>query len=216
MRANLLISVAGTTLALGVACEKSAEAQAPNKASSEPVKSAGVPSQFVGTPAPNFKLTDQNGKEHDLGMYKGKIVVLEWTEEGCPFVRRHYAAGTMQKTAKKYEGKVVWLAVNSSHFVNPEKTQAWAKERGITYPVLLDAKGEAGRAYRAKTTPHMFIIGADGKVAYEGAIDDDPHGEKDDVVNFVDQALAALTSGQPVPVKATKPYGCSVKYGKAS
>lgn len=220
------LSAAALTLGL-VACDESKATEASSDdAPAEKAEASGgekmakaakdaVPPQLVGKPAPTFKLTDASGKEHDLAAYKGKVVVLEWTEEGCPYVKRHYASGTMQKLAKKYDGKVVWLAVNSSHFVKAEETKGWKKDNGITYPVLLDPEGKVGRAYGAKTTPHMYVIDAEGKVAYEGAIDSDPRGESETVTNYVDQALTSVLAGKAVTVPATKSYGCSVKYGRS-
>ena len=168
----------------------------------------------VGKPAPTFKLKDEAGKEHSLAQYQGKIVVLEWTNPGCPFVQRHYTANTMQKTFGGYDAKkVVWLAVDSTSGNTPEKSAAWKKEKGFTYPVLQDASGTVGKAYGAKTTPHMYVIDEQGVVRYVGAIDDDPRGnKKEGVTNHVKTAVDALLSGKPVPAATTEPYGCSVKY----
>jgi peroxiredoxin len=198
---------------------KAGDAKATNAKAAEKTQLAAardaVPPKLVGKPAPTFKLTDASGKEHDLAAYKGKVVVLEWTEQGCPYVKRHYASGTMQKLAKQHEDKVVWLAVNSSYFVKADKTKTWKKDKGITYPVLMDPDGKVGRAYGAKTTPHMFVIDAEGKVAYEGAIDSDSFGESETVTNYVDDAVKAVLAGKKVQVPATRPYGCSVKYGRS-
>jgi peroxiredoxin len=225
MRSVLLTALLAALTLVVTACEADAKASEETKADAPAAEAlAGdkvaaakdaVPPKLVGKPAPAFKLTDASGTEHDLASYKGKIVVLEWTEQGCPYVKRHYASGTMQKLAKKHEGKIVWLAVNSSHFVKDEETLGWKKDNGITYPVLLDADGKTGRAYGAKTTPHMFVIDAEGKVAYEGAIDSDSRGESETVTNYVDAAITSLLAGKPVEVTATRPYGCSVKYGKS-
>lgn len=169
----------------------------------------------VGEKAPDFALPDANGTTHTLSQYGGKIVVLEWTNPTCPFVKRHYKAGTMQKLAEKYSAKnVVWLAVDSSHFATAEAAKTWQKEEKFSYPVLLDPSGTVGQAYGAKTTPHIFIVDQQGSVAYAGAIDDDPRGEKAEPRNYVDEALAALTSGKQPEVTNTQPYGCSVKYKK--
>lgn len=175
-----------------------------------------VANPLIGQKAPDFTLTDASGKEHKLADYKGKVVVLEWTEQGCPFVKRHYAAGTMQKLAKSFADKdVVWLAVNSSHFARPDDTLRWARENALSYPVLLDNAGYVGKAYGAKTTPHMFVIDKFGMLRYAGAIDDDPRGEKENRTNHVEQAVSAVLEGKAPPTRSTKPYGCSVKY-KAS
>jgi peroxiredoxin len=170
----------------------------------------------VGQAAPDFTLTDLNGTKHRLSDYKGKVVVLEWTNNQCPFVMRHQGKlKTMQKAYARYKDKgVVWLAVNSSHFCDAQSDniRKWAKEQGIEYPILLDAPGKVGRLYGAKTTPHMFVIDRQGLLAYAGAIDDDPRGQKNDKRNYVEEAVNALLNGSTVAVGTTKPYGCSVKY----
>lgn len=167
----------------------------------------------VGKPAPTFTLKDETGKEHSLAQYQGKIVVLEWTNPGCPYVRRHYQAKTMQNTLKGFDAKkVVWLAVDSTSSNTPDKTASWKKEQGFTYSVLQDADGKVGKAYGAKTTPHMYIIDEKGVVRYAGAIDDDPRGKNATPVNHVKTAVDAMLSGQPVQEATTDPYGCSVKY----
>ncbi|MGC8840653.1 MAG: thioredoxin family protein [Candidatus Sumerlaeaceae bacterium] len=174
--------------------------------------SAGVD---VGEKAPDFALPDVHGTTHTLSQFRGKIVVLEWTNPTCPFVKRHYKAGTMKKLAEKYAAKdVVWLAIDSSHFATADADKAWQKEQNISYPVLLDPSGSVGQAYGAKTTPHMFILNKQGSVAYTGAIDDDARGEKSEPRNYVDEALAALVAGKQPEVTSTSPYGCSVKYKK--
>src|SRR5688500_13364530 len=129
----------------------------------------------VGQPAPNFTLTDSQGAKHDLSSLKGKFVVLEWVNHECPFVGKHYGSGNMQKLQKAYTGKgVVWLSVNSSAagkqgHVTPEQANALTREKGASASaVLLDPEGTMGRAYAAKTTPHMFVIDAAGHVAYQG------------------------------------------------
>lgn len=168
----------------------------------------------VGKPAPAFTLKDEAGKEHSLAQYKGKIVVLEWTNPECPFVQRHYTAGTMQKTLAGFDAKkVVWLAVDSSASHTAANATAWKKEKGFSYPVLLDPSGTVGHAYGAKTTPHMYVIDEKGVLRYAGAIDDDPRGnKKEGTTNYVKTAVDALLSGKPVPASTTESYGCSVKY----
>ena len=168
--------------------------------------------------APDFELTDQNGAPHKLSDYRGKVVVLEWTNPQCPFVQRHYSDGntTMIDLQKEFGDDVVWMAVDSSHFVTAESASAWAEKKGIGYPILLDASGEVGQTYGAKTTPHMFVIGADGALLYDGAIDDDAPGKSDAPTNFVAAAVESALAGEPVETAKTKPYGCSVKYGKAN
>lgn len=164
-----------------------------------------------GTAAPEFTLTDQTGKTHTLSDYHGKTVVLEWTNQTCPFVQRHYKADTMIKLAAANQD-VVWLAIDSSNFTTAASCAKWAKSQEIPYPILVDASGDVGRLYHAKTTPHMFVIDTEGKIAYNGAIDDDPRGDKDGTTNFVAAALHDLKAGHAVENASTKPYGCSVKY----
>jgi peroxiredoxin len=180
-----------------------------------PVVALAAETAQVGKPAPAFTLKDESGKEHSLAQYKGKIVVLEWTNPGCPFVQRHYTANTMKKTAESYDAqKVVWLAVDSTASNAPDKSATWKKEKGFTFPVLQDPSGKVGKEYAAKTTPHMYVIDAQGVLRYEGAIDDDPRGNKaaGTPTNYVKGAVDALLSGKPVPAATTEAYGCSVKY----
>ena len=179
-----------------------------------PVVALAADTAQVGKPAPAFTLKDEAGKEHSLSQYKGKVVVLEWTNPGCPFVQRHYTADTMQKTFTGLDAKkVVWLAVDSTASNTPEKSAAWKKTEGFAYPVLQDASGTVGKAYAAKTTPHMYVIDEQGVVRYAGAIDDDPRGnKKEGTTNHVKTAVEALLGGKPVPASTTEPYGCSVKY----
>ncbi|GEL73820.1 thioredoxin family protein [Myxococcus virescens] len=167
----------------------------------------------VGKPAPTFTLKDESGKEHTLAQYKGKVVVLEWTNPECPFVQRHYKSDTMVTTLKGFDAKkVVWLAVDSTAHNTPEKSAAWKKEEGFPYPVLQDASGTVGKSYGAKTTPHMYVIDETGVVRYAGAIDDDPRGKSAKPANHVKTAVDAVVGGQQVPTSTTTPYGCSVKY----
>ncbi|MDY7226326.1 thioredoxin family protein [Hyalangium rubrum] len=168
----------------------------------------------VGKQAPAFTLKDEAGKEHSLEQYKGKLVVLEWTNPGCPFVQRHYKATTMSNTLKGFDAnKVVWLAIDSTASNTPDKSAAWKKEKGFSYPVLQDPEGKVGHAYGAKTTPHMYVIDEKGVLRYAGAIDDDPRGKSDKAaVNHVKTTVDALLGGKAVPASTTEPYGCSVKY----
>ncbi len=171
----------------------------------------------VGGAAPDFTLTDLQGKPHHLADYRGKVVVLEWINPNCPFSRRHAEEGTMKRTAAAHSD-VVWLAINSTatkhgDFLTPDKHASYGKEHGITYPVLYDSDGKVGHAYGASTTPHMFVIDEQGKVIYRGAIDDDAYGRNKKRVNYVDTALTAHAADKPVQPASTTPYGCSVKYG---
>jgi len=177
---------------------------------------AGHQHAEVGAPAPDFTLPGADGKEYKLADYKGKVVVLEWTNHTCPFVQRHQGQKkTMQKTLAKFEGKdVVWLAMDSNHFCVEKKdgVLAWSKQNDITYPTLLDPEGKVGHLYGAKTTPHMFVIDAKGVLAYAGAIDDDKYGDKESARNYVEEAVTSLLNGSTVAVARTDSYGCSVKY----
>lgn len=165
-----------------------------------------------GDPAPDFSLKDSTGKDQKLSDYKGKIVVLEWTNPECPFVQRHYGdAKTMIKLAAA-NPDVVWLAIDSTSTHTAADDVTWIQKESITYPILSDPDGVVATTYGAKTTPHMFIIGADGNVVYQGSIDNNPRGNKSNVVNHVEKALAELKAGKPVSEASTKPYGCSVKY----
>jgi len=163
--------------------------------------------------APEFTLTSFDGKEVSLSDYKGKIVVLEWLNTGCPFVVDHYeSAKTMVNLAAKYKD-VVWLAINSTNSTDVKTNLDFASRHKITYPILDDRDGKVGRAYAAKTTPHMFVIDAEGNIVYDGAIDNAPMGSaKGEKINYVDEALAAISSGKVVNIESSKPYGCNVKY----
>lgn len=175
-----------------------------------------------GSPAPAFTLTDTKGKQHSLADYKGKYVVLEWVNFGCPFVKKHYESGNMQATQKKaVEKGVVWLSVCSSakfkqgHMSAADWNEEIAERKLASTAVLLDESGQVGRTYGAKTTPHMYIVNPDGVLIYKGAIDDKPSTNKDDIPGARNHVLAALDesmAGKPVSTASTTPYGCSVKY----
>ncbi|UCE99043.1 MAG: thioredoxin family protein [Planctomycetota bacterium] len=174
-----------------------------------------VTASEVSSKAPEFTLKNFDGKDVSLSDYAGKIVVLEWFNYECPFVMYHYEkVTTMVELAKKYKDKdVVWLAVNSTKHLTTEKNKNFAERYELSYPILDDRSGNVGRAYSAKTTPHMFIIGTKGNIVYNGAIDNSPLGrKKEGVINYVDKALAELTGGKAISTPKTKPYGCSVKY----
>lgn len=175
--------------------------------------------------APDFVLTDQNGKEVKLSDFVGKkIVVLEWANWDCPYVKPHYENKTFAKLIEKYvwrqkeeepEKKVVWLTINSTYYAKPEDHKAWAEKYALTHPILADPNGKVGRLYKATNTPQMFVIDLEGHIAYQGAIDNAPLGkvpENQTYINYVEQALEALLAGKEPPVKQTKPYGCTVKY----
>jgi peroxiredoxin len=176
----------------------------------------------VGQPAPAFTAKDTKGVSHELEALKGRFVVLEWVNFDCPFVAKHYGSGNMQKLQKTYTGKgVVWLSVNSSAPGNQgsypaARVNALLQEKGAAPTAyLLDSDGTVGRAYGAKTTPHMFVIDPKGTVVYAGGIDDKPSTEPADVPtarNYVAAALDASLAGKPVTTPTSPPYGCSVKY----
>ena len=183
---------------------------------------AALASAVVGKPAPSFTVTDLDGKPAKLEDYKGKTVVLEWHNFGCPFVMKHYNSGNMQALQKKYGGDVVWLAVNStnkghSDWTDPGPLGEQLKKFGAQPArYLVDEPGTMGLAYGAKTTPHMYIIDPSGKVVYNGAIDDKRSTNPADVKtskNYVAAALEELKAGKPVSVASTAPYGCTIKYG---
>jgi len=170
-------------------------------------------------PAPPFNLSTFDGKTVNLSDYMGKIVVLEWLNFECPFVKHHYGKPkTMIKLANKYKNKnVVWLAINSTSHTTPQANKDFAKKQKLPYPILDDRPGRVGRAYGAKTTPHMYIINRRGRIVYEGAIDNSPLGKTpagQELTNHVDKALVELTTGKAVSTTNTKPYGCTVKYPK--
>lgn len=176
----------------------------------------------VGEAAPDFTLKDVQGAPHTLSGLKGKWVVLEWVNYDCPFVRKHYGSGNMPKLQKTYTGKgVTWLSVNSSapgkqgNFTSAE-IQERAKGFGAAFSAyLVDADGSVGRAYGAKTTPHIFVIDPAGKLVYAGGIDDKPSTDVADIAtakNFVSAALDEALAGKPITVSTSTPYGCSVKY----
>jgi len=169
-----------------------------------------------GDTAPAFSLQDQDGKTVNLSDFKGKIVVLEWFNNDCPFVQRHYKAKTMNDAAEKWKDKdVVWLAINTTPGKTNETNKQVVQEWSINHPVLNDSDGTVGKEYGAKSTPHMFIIDEDGKIAYAGGIDNDPDGKKGgDRVNYVDKALEEITNGKPVSTPQTQQYGCGVHYAK--
>ncbi len=178
----------------------------------------------VGQPAPTFTATDSNGQTHNLADYKGKVVVLEWHNNGCPYTKKHYDSGNMQKLQKEWTAKgVVWLTVISSApgtqgYVTPAQENAYMAEKKATpTAALLDATGEIGHLYNARTTPQMIVIDKNGTLVYDGAIDDKPTSDASDIpgaVNYVSAALGEMTVGKAISNPTTRPYGCSVKYAR--
>lgn len=179
-------------------------------------------SPATGAAAPDISVTDSKGKTHTISQYKGKTVVLEWFNPGCPFVVKHYGSGNMQKLQEDFTGKgVVWLTIDSSApgkegHLTPEQANAKMTEWKIkSTALLLDPDGKAGQTYGAKNTPHMFVISPEGKVIYQGAIDSKPSAKPEDIAsstNYVKVALDESMAGKPVSTASTKPYGCTVKY----
>jgi peroxiredoxin len=176
----------------------------------------------VGKPAPDFTLTDTEGKTHHLADYKGKTVVLEWFNPDCPFVKKHHEKNkTMSTTYSRFAGdELVWLAVNSGapgkQGDGREHNRKAREDYGVAYPILLDESGQVGRLYGAKTTPHMYVIDASGTLLYKGAIDDNSSPGTLGETNYVTNCLATLADGgTPEPLE-TKSYGCAVKYGAAA
>ncbi len=184
------------------------------------IYAAGVPP--VGTAAPDFSLTDSKGNTHSLSQYKGKYVVLEWFNPECPFVKKHYGSDNMQKLQQEYTSKgVVWLTIDSNApgtegNMTPEQAQkimsSWKTHQTA---LLLDPESKVARSYGAKNTPDMIVINPEGKIVYEGAIDNKATPNPNDIpssTNYVKAALDESLAGKPVSSPTTKPYGCSVKY----
>jgi peroxiredoxin len=176
----------------------------------------------VGQAAPDFTLTDVNGKTVKLSDFKGKNVVMEWHNPGCPFVQKHYNTSNMQNLQNKYDAKeTVWLTVNSTEaghqdYMSNDKLNGYLAEKKATPDAYMtDADGKVGKSYGAKTTPHMYVINPAGMVVYAGAIDDKSGAKQEEVKtakNFVVAALDDLKAGKPVATASTQPYGCSIKY----
>ena len=179
----------------------------------------------VGQPAPDFVAKDTAGQTHKLSDFAGKYVVLEWTNPGCPFVRKHYGSGNMPATQKAATARgAVWLAINSteraaSDYLQPAALADWMKSQSAApTAVLMDEDGVIGQAYGARTTPHIFIIDPKGVLVYAGGIDSIASARVDDIpkaTNYVNQALAEIYGGKPVSAATTRPYGCSIKYRSA-
>ena len=176
----------------------------------------------TGGAAPDFTLPDTNGEEHSLSDYKGKTVVLEWTNYDCPFVKKFYANSDMQKIQAEYTGKdVVWLSICSSadgkqgNYEADKWNEMMESKEVSASAVLLDPAGEVGKQYSAKTTPHMYVIDSEGTLVYQGAIDSIRSADSSDIAkaqNYVKACLNATLNGEPVGTSSTAPYGCSVKY----
>jgi AhpC/TSA family len=175
-----------------------------------------------GSPAPDFKATDSTGSQQTLSQYHGKYIVLEWANQGCPYDRKHYLSGSMEALQKQWTAKgVVWLSVISSApgeqgYVTPAEENTYLKTmHAAPTAAILDPDGSIGRLYAAKTTPHIFVIDPTGKLIYQGAIDDKPTTDQEDLKgarNYLSETLTEAMSGKPIQVASTRPYGCNVKY----
>lgn len=180
----------------------------------------------VGQAAPDFTLKDTAGKTVKLSDYRGKYVVLEWTNPGCPYVKKHYNSGNMPATQQDAVAKgAVWLSINSTEkdawdYLAPAKLSAWLGERKAkATAVLMDEEGTAGKAYGARTTPHMYIVNPQGQLVYAGGIDSIPSSDPDDIkkaTNYVKQGLGEALAGKPISAATTRAYGCSIKYKSAA
>lgn len=176
----------------------------------------------LGKPAPDFSLTGTDGKTWRLAEQKGKAVVLEWFNEGCPFVQKHYTSGNMQKLQKEYVAKgVVWMTILSSapgkqgYVTAPQLGKDLVRLNSAGSIGLVDPTGTVGKAFDAKTTPHLFVISPAGVLVYDGAIDDNSSADPKTIPgakNYIRSALDSVLKGEPVKEASTKPYGCSVKY----
>lgn len=182
------------------------------------VVSLGAKTAEIGQPAPDFTLTDIEGQKHSLSDFKGKTVVLEWTNPECPIVGRHYSTGNIPALQKEATSDgVVWLQINSGSKgaqgdFEPAQVKSWLKEnKAAPTAYFRDQDGKVGKLYGAKTTPHMFVINAEGKLVYAGGIDNDRKTHVG-AQNYVRDALASLKNGQPIAKSSAEPYGCSVKY----
>ena len=184
--------------------------------------STAAPQARVGEPAPAFSATDSRGQTETLAQYRGKYVVLEWHNQGCPYTRKHYVSGNMQALQKEWTAKgVVWFTVISSApgaqgYVTPSEENAYlAHMHAVPTAVLMDPDGKIARSYNAKTTPQMIVIDPSGRVIYDGAIDNRPTPDPEDIKgadNYVSDALTDAMAGRPVATAFTRPYGCAVKY----
>ncbi len=176
----------------------------------------------VGQPAPDFSLTDITGQARRLSDYRGKVVVLEWTNPECPIVRKHYLSGNMPALQKSAGAEgIVWLSINSGHpgsegDFDPPRAEDWLKSTGAAPTAYMrDPDGRVGRLYGARATPDMYVISAGGTLVYAGAIDSIPSADQADIAratNYVRAALDSIRHGTPLAVSASQPYGCSIKY----
>lgn len=234
MKLRTALSLASLSLVALAACDKNkpAEQASPQPPAQEAEKAQAPPAAQVdkkeaepamanaalGQPAPDFKLPALGGGEHSLSQYKGKVVVLEWFNPDCPFVKAAHEQGAL-KTAAKDNQDVVWLAINSGapgkQGHSQEANTAGRDRYGMAHPILLDEAGTVGAAYQAQRTPQMYIVDAQGKLVYRGALDNTGSGDpqdSDNYMNYLEEALKDVRAGQPVRTPETKAWGCSVKY----
>jgi len=179
-------------------------------------------SAAVGQPAPDFSAVDTSGKTRKLSEFRGKTVVLEWVNPGCPFVRKHYDSANLPGLQQEFTARnVVWLAITStekaaSDYLAPDRLDAWIKDRrGTPTATLMDEEGTVGKAYGARTTPHMYIVDPQGRLVYAGGIDSIPSARASDIktaTNYVRQGLNEALAGKPISAATTQPYGCTIKY----
>jgi peroxiredoxin len=215
--------------ALSAACDHRGDSSVAQSTQAPPASAAGSAAAIapgahaeVGQPAPDFTLSDTEGHPFHLADAKGKTVVLEWFNPGCPFVRASHTKGSLRDAAKRHTAEgVVWLGVNSAAPGNQgygaDATREGKSKYGLEHPILLDPSGDVGHAFGATNTPHIFVIDPSGTLVYRGAVDNAPDGEGESptdgkLVSYVDATLADLAAGRPVAVASTKAYGCSVKY----
>lgn len=232
---TLVIGSLGASLAL--ACDKAPDKPAavattpavPDNASGAGKSDAAPPVAAdahakVGQPAPDFTLTDADGKTFKLSDHKGKLVVLEWFNPGCPFVKYAHGEGPLKDMAanEAKPGDLVWVAINSGaagkQGAGADASREGAKEFGMTHPILIDESGAVGHAYGAEKTPHVYLVDAAGVLVYAGALDNAPIGEVDGggtYTNHLANAIAEVRGGKTVTTPETKSYGCTVKYGKS-
>jgi peroxiredoxin len=221
-RRGTFAPIAGFALALVAATAVAAPpetkpAKAPPGHDAAPAKVKKDMVAKVGEAAPDFKLMDAQGKAYALADYKGKVVVLQWINPDCPVCKRVSSTGLvagMLKDLKQVDPNIVHLAINSTHYMEPAATAAYMKEHKLDSPALIDREGTVGQMYGARTTPHVYVIDAEGVLRYQGAFDDDQRGNKENRTNFVVQAVRQIVAGETVTPDTTKPYGCSVKYAK--
>ncbi|HEY3243482.1 MAG TPA: redoxin domain-containing protein [Phycisphaerae bacterium] len=177
------------------------------------------PTAEVGKPAPSFTLKNYDGKDISLKDYAGKVVILEWFNNECPYIQGRHGKNRdiNAEVMKQFAGKpVVWIAIDSTKSHDPAHNQKVAEDWKIKFPILSDSEGTVGRSYGASSTPHMFVIDTKGALSYKGALDDDPQAEKGEKArNYVVQAVSALLNGSNVETSSTRPYGCGVKYAAA-